>query len=127
MSDTIEQADKLSRRRARLFPILAIMLITQQLSFLTTAEHGLPLRSVDMLKISAWVVLVLVLLAALVTGGGWFRGREVRELMNDELTRENRRKALSIGFIVAIVTGVVCYVTATYEATDARYAIHVIV
>jgi len=127
MSDAIDRADKLSRRRARLFPVLAILLITQQATFLNTATHGLPLRTVDMVKISAWVVLVLVLLGALVTGGAWFRGREMRELLNDEVTRANRAAALSAGFVVAAVTGVVCYVVATYEQTDARVAAHVIV
>jgi len=127
MSDVIDRADRLSRRRARLFPVLAILLITQQASCINTVAQGLPLRAVDAVKISAWVLLVFGLLVALVTGGGWFRGREMRELLNDDVTRANRAAALSAGFVVAVLTGVVCYVVAMYEPTDARIAVHVIV
>ena len=59
-----ERADYLSRRRARMLPFLAIIYFTQQASFLSALGDGTH-RDVDHFKIGAWVVLSLVLLAAL--------------------------------------------------------------
>jgi len=61
-----EKADFLSRRRARSLPFLAIIYIAQQASYITMAS-GLAHRAVDQVKISAWLVLSAVLLAALAT------------------------------------------------------------
>ena len=51
------------------------------------------------MKIGAWVVLSLVLLAALTTKGFWFHKRDVRDMIDDEGTRANRVAALGWGFV----------------------------
>ena len=87
-----EQADHLSRRRARMLPFLAVIYLSQQVSFFADAGSGD--RPVDHVKVGAWVVLSLVLLAALTTKGFWLRRREVREMIDDETTKAHRGEAL---------------------------------
>ena len=125
----VEAAERLGRRRARILPVLAILFLTQQLSFFTSEMERTSevIRSVDHVKFGAWMALSLVLLAALYTGGFWFHRREVRDLMNDEITREHRARALSLGFLVAMLTAIALYVVDMAEPVGTRMAIHVIV
>ena len=83
-SSNAETAERLNRRRARMLPVLALFVLIQQAAYFGSGDR---LRTVDLVRNSAWIVLVAVILAGLLTGGFWFRSREVRELMNDEVTR----------------------------------------
>ena len=121
-----EEADRLSRRRARMLPFLALIYLTQQASFFTD-QHGTMDRAVDHVKLSAWVVLTLVLLAALTTKGFWLKSREVRELIDDETTRAHRGEALQWGFVFSTLTAIVLYFVTMLEPVGVREAIHVIV
>ena len=125
----VDQAEALGRRRARMLPMLAIIFITQQISFFASeAERtSAVIRSVDHVKFGAWLVLSLVLLGALYTGGFWFRSRAVRALMNDEITQANRASALSLGFLIAMLTAIGLYLVDMVEPVGTRVAIHVIV
>jgi hypothetical protein len=73
-------------------------------------------------------MLAAVILAGLVTGGFWFRSREVRELMNDEVTKATRASALTWGFTMAIVAATALFALASFApgGATAREAIHVI-
>lgn len=128
-NSTVEQADRLSRRRARMMPVLAMIFIAQQASFFAAeAEKASDVvRTVGHVKFGAWLVFSLVLLAALYTGGFWLRPRAVRALMEDEVTRDHRAKALSLGFLVAILTGIALYLVDMIEPMTSRVAIHLIV
>ena len=127
MTSHAEKADRLSRRRARMLPILALFFITQQASFFIEGSGGSAERAVDHVKLGAWLVLSLVLLAALWTGGFWLQKREVRDLMDDEVTRAHRAAALSIGFLVAMLTAIALYVVDMFEPMSSRMATHLIV
>jgi hypothetical protein len=122
---TAEEADHLSRRRARMLPFLAVIYLSQQASFFASARAGD--RPVDHVKIGAWVVLSLVLLAALTTKGFWLRSREVRDMIDDETTRAHRGDALGWGFIMATLTAIALYFVSMVEPLGAREAIHIIV
>ena len=54
---TAEQADFLSRRRARMLPLLAAIYLTQQASFFLAGDGD---RTVDHVKVGAWLLLSLV-------------------------------------------------------------------
>ena len=82
-----EQAERLSKRRARMFPVVAVFYIAQQVSYFSSLEGG---RAVDHFKIGAWAVTSAALLIALISGGGLLRGREMRAMLNDETTRAHR-------------------------------------
>jgi hypothetical protein len=120
-----EEAERLSRRRARALPFLGIVFLAQQASFLSMPEHAG--RPVDHLKISAWLVLTIVLLAGLATGGAWFRSRAVRQLVNDESTRVHRQTAYVYGFWAAMGTALGLYIVNMFEPVSGRDAVHIIV
>ena len=128
-NSAVEQADTLSRRRARMMPILAMVFIAQQASFFASESERASdvVRTVDHVKFGAWLVLSLVLLAALYTGGFWLRARAVRELMDDEVTRDHRAKALSLGFLVAMLTAIALYLVDMIDPMTTRMAIHLVV
>lgn len=117
-----EQAEYLSKRRARMLPALAAIFLAQQASYFSTPTVP---RSVDTVKISAWLVLSIVLLAALATKGFWFHSSEVRNLIDDENTRANRNHAMRSGFLFAMGAGVCVYVLTMFEPVTAREAVHV--
>ena len=128
-TSNVEQAERLGRRRARMLPLLAVIFLTQQASFFVSESEraSAVVRTVDHVKFGAWLVLSLVLLAALYTGGFWFHRREVRALMDDEITRQHRATALSLGFLVAMLTAIGLYLLDMAEPIGTRVAIHLIV
>ena len=119
-----EQAERLARRRARLLPVLTIFYLAQQVTFFASPPGD---RMVDHFKIGAWAVMSAVLLAALLTGGFWLRKPELRAMLNDELSRAHRADALAIGFVLAMLTGIVLYVLGTAIPFTDRTVIHLIV
>ena len=119
-----EQADRLSRRRARVLPVLAIFYLAQQATFFSSP---LGTRPVDHFKIGAWAAISAVLLAALITNGFWLRKPELRAMLNDELSRAHRADALRIGFVLAMIAGIILYVVGTAVPLSDREVIHLIV
>ena len=124
MMSNVEKAERLSRRRARMLPFLAVIYISQQATFFT--DDALEGRSVDHVKIGAWLVLSLVMLLALATNGFWFQSRAIRALIDDESTRAHRASAMSTGFVFAMLGGIALYLLNQFETFTAREAIHVI-
>jgi hypothetical protein len=120
-----DQAERLSMRRARALPALGVIFLAQQASFLSMSEQAA--RPVDHVKVGAWLVLTIVLLAGLATGGAWFRSRAVRELLNDESTRAHRRSGYAYGFWAAMGTAILLYVVNMFEPVSGRDAVHIIV
>lgn len=121
----IETADRLTRRRARMLPVLAIIFLTQQASyFVGHFEDGT--RTVDHVKIGAWLILSIVMLLVLTTGGFWFKPAQVRALMDDDVTRANRTEAFRIGFLVTMITGIALFFVTLFEPVTGREAIHIL-
>ena len=118
------KAERLSIRRAKAMPILAILFITQQATYIVGAGHGT--RTVDRVQVGAWLVLSVVLLLALATGGGWIYSRAVRDLANDEVTKANRDSAIAFGFFVAMAACVGLYVLTLVEPLGGRDAVHAV-
>jgi predicted CDP-diglyceride synthetase/phosphatidate cytidylyltransferase len=122
----IETADRASRRRARGLPFLAILFILQQVSYFTgTVEDGT--RTVDQVRIGAWLVLTVVLLLYLATGGSWLQRRPVRALLNDEVSRANRLEGMRAGFLAAMIAGIVIYALTYFDQMTARETVHLII
>lgn len=119
-----QEADRLSRRRARVLPVLAIFYLAQQVAFFNSLNGE---RLVDHFRIGAWVMLSTVLLAGLVTGGFWLRKPELRAMLNDELSKAHRADAVRIGFILAMATGIILYIVGTAIPISDREVIHLIV
>jgi len=118
-----EAAERLSARRTRMLPLLAILLITQQGAFFANSGSD---RIVDHVKVSAWLVMSAVILLALLTGGGWIYPKHVRNLANDEATQVNRLKAIRTGFVAAMVACLALYFLTFVEQVEVREAIHIV-
>jgi hypothetical protein len=122
-SSDVEKADRISRRRARMFPVLGIYFIAGQAVFFRQAAE--PTR-VAQFKISAWLVWALVLLIAFAFAGGHFRGKKVRALVEDEVAVANRAKGYAAGFWAAAAAAIALYVVNMFEPVSGRDAIHLI-
>lgn len=120
-----EQADRLSRRRAGMMIALALMLLIQQFAFFS--EQAGDTRPVIFVHRGAWLVLTGVILGALVTGGFWWKPKAIRALAEDDVTRANRFRALSLGFVLAIVTAMALSVLDQFEPVGLQPAIHTII
>lgn len=124
---TSERAERLQHRRARIMAVEAVLFLGLQVNYFTTAhgDIGEPLRTVDHVRLSAMVVMSIALLVLIATGGGWSAGREVRAMMNDETTRDHRRRAIVAGYwaVMASVLGI--YVLAQIEPVKLIEAIHI--
>src|SRR5437868_1737822 len=120
-----ERADFLSRRRARTLPALAMIYFAQQATFLSALGNGTH-RDADHFKIGAWVVLSLVLLAALATKGFWFQPKEVRDLIDDESTRANRLDGMRLGFMFACGAALAAYFLAEFQPLTVGETAHLV-
>jgi len=124
-SSDIDTADRLTRKRARMLPFLALIFVTQQISYFVEADARV--RMVDHVKVGAWLLLSVVLLCALATGGFWLKPRSVRALMDDEVTRANRAEAFRIGFLVTMIAGIGLYFLDQFAPMRGRETIHILV
>lgn len=122
---TAAKAEELTRRRARMLPFLALIYFSQQATYLSMTSDTAH-RAVSTVKISMWLVLSALLLAALATKGFWFQPREVRDLIDDENTRANRFDAMRMGFLSAMVAAMIIYVLTLFEAVTARDTVHIV-
>ena len=120
-----ERADYLSRRRARALPVLAVLYLSQQVTFFSALDSG-GHESARAVKIGAWLVLSAVLLAALTTKGFWLQPREVRDLIDDENTRANRLEAIRYGYIAGMLTAMAIYFWVQVEPLTAMETIHLV-
>jgi high-affinity Fe2+/Pb2+ permease len=120
----VEQAEKLSRRRASMLFGITVLFLAQQAAYFSQPPAE---RAVDYVRIGAWMLLAATLLAALLTGGFWLKPRAVRALMDDDVTQANRASALKLGFALSMATAIALYVLAIPLGLSAREVIHVIV
>jgi len=121
-----EKAEYLSRRRARMLPLLAIVFLSQQAAFFSTPGTRGD-TSAYTAKVSAWLVLSIVILAALATKGFWLEPKEVRNLIDDENTRANRNDAMRWGFLFSMSAGIAVYaLTLFHVQLSARDAVHIV-
>ena len=71
-----------------------------------------------------WCGSLLMLLA---TGGGAFRSRDVREILDDELARDQRAQAYRNAFWAVMLIALIVYVAAQFTTIDARFLAHAMV
>ncbi len=121
-----EKAEYLSNRRARMLPALAVIFLSQQAAFISTINSPAH-QSAYAVKILAWLVLSIVILAALATKGFWLEPKEVRDLIDDENTRANRNDAMRWGFLFSMAGAIpVPALTLLNVTLTARDAAHIV-
>jgi hypothetical protein len=124
MSKTdFEIADRISRRRARMLPLLGIYFLAGQAIFL---RHAAEPERIASFKISAWLVWAVVLLLALAFAGGQFRGARIHALVEDEVSRANRARGYAAGFWGGCLAAIGLYILTMFEPVTGREAIHII-
>jgi heme/copper-type cytochrome/quinol oxidase subunit 2 len=119
----VEVAERMGRARSRLFFILAMVFFAGQSLYFTSS----PLTRDSHARVGAWLILVILILMLLATGGFLLRGRNVRDLLNDETSRLNRLASQALGFWVTIITALVVYVESIFDPLTLNEGIHIIV
>lgn len=127
-------AERLQRRRIGIIWAQSLLFLVWQGSFWNAHHLGPvgaqdmagPLRTVDHVRISAYVVWAAALLVLIQVGGGLRRGPEVRAILNDEVTVAHRRKAFVAGFwaLMAAVFGV--YLLGQFEPMSTLEVAHIL-
>ncbi len=120
--DRIEKAERLGRKRSQVFFVLAMVFFAGQ-----SVYFGAPEATRDSPpRVGAWLILMLLMLLLLATGGFVLRGRAVRDLLNDESARANQLKAQATGFWATILTMIAVYIESMFDRVSLNEAAHII-
>jgi heme/copper-type cytochrome/quinol oxidase subunit 2 len=119
----IEAAERMGRARSRIFFVLAIVFFAGQSAYFASS----PATRDSHARIGAWLILVILILMLLATGGFLLKGRKVRDLLNDETVRMNRLAAQATGFWVTIIATLAVYVESIFDPVTLNEAVHIIV
>ena len=118
----VEKAERLGRKRAQVFYVLTIVFFAGQ-----GVYFGAPEATRDSPpRVGAWLILVLLMLVLLATGGFLIRGRAVRNLLNDENARANRIAAQAVGFWATILALMAIYVESMFDPVTLNQAVHIV-
>ena len=119
----VEEAERMGSARSRLFFVLAIVFFAGQSLYFSSS----PLTRDSHARVGAWLILVVLMLMLLATGGFLLRGRKVRDLLNDEASRHNRLASQAMGFWVTTITALVVYVESMFDPLTLNEGLHIIV
>ena len=106
-----ETADRLNGSRPSMLIVIVLFFLLQQAAYFS--QPPTVTRAVDYVRISGWIALATVLLAILMRGGFWFKSAAVRALMEDEVTRAHRARAVETGFVATMIAANVPRIAAT--------------
>ena len=123
--NVVEFADHISRRRV-------IGTAAATLAFLLVQMVARPVFRGDAyadsgLRAYMWPLNTALLLLLLLPIGGYIWGRRVRDLVNDEVSRNNSRTATAGAFWLAMITSLFVYVVPWGRALSAREALYLVV
>src|SRR3954451_13980119 len=119
----VEEAERMGRARSRIFFVLAIIFFAGQSAYFASS----PLTRDSHARIGAWLILVILIMMLLATGGFLLRGRKVRDLLNDETSRLNRLASQALGFWETIIACGVLYVESMVEPLTFNEGVHILV
>ena len=117
---------RIEDRTDRILLASGAMFLVWQVGYFTvihTPQSGL--RTVDLVATAGLVAWAGALLLLVATGGGAFRRREVREILDDELARAQRGKAYQNAFWALMLVAFAGYVATTVSEVPARLLAHV--
>lgn len=120
----VEIADMISRRRAWCVAAAAAAFLIIQL--IARPFFGNEVTSSHTTTVT-WGINAGALLLFLIVGGGWGYGREVRLLVNDEVSRANHYRAVWIGYWIAMVIAMTVYAMASRFMLTSRETVYIIV
>jgi hypothetical protein len=117
-----ELADLVTRRRARMMPILAILFLAGQPLYFARNQMEIDTAT----RTAVWLAWAAILLLALAMAGGHFKGKAVRDLVEDEVTRANRLRAYAAGFWTAMATVFGIYGLSIFDNIQGRESLHLV-
>ena len=123
--NAVEVADDISRRRALLFRIVAVIFLA--IEIIVRPAFRSDGYAASGWRMYAWPLNTVLLLLLLLPAGGVFWGSRVRALVNDDIARGNARLATAIGFWLAMTIALLLYVLPVAAGYTAREAIFLIV
>jgi hypothetical protein len=121
----VELADQVSRRRAIAVAIAAAVFLIIQI-VTRPVFNSEPETARHLSRAIMWAVNAAALLLLLFTGGGLMQRKEIRVLVNDEVTRAHSRSAIVIGYWSSMIIAMGLYAIAG-DGYTAREAIYLIV
>jgi hypothetical protein len=118
----IDKAERISKARSRIMAFAAVVLLIQ--AVLGVGDEASSMTPV--LRHATWGIMVLFWLIILATGG-WLRlGRNLRSLINDEVSLANRGLALQTGFWAAMLLALTVYFASLFWTISVREALRVV-
>src|SRR5947207_2052905 len=107
-NSTVELADRMSKKRAIGFAVAAgfflLIQFTTRPFFSDTGSAGA--RSAE---VWTWSATVIALLLGFATGGRLAQSRQLRPLINDEVSISNHKIAIAVGYWVAMISALALY------------------
>lgn len=101
----IEKAERMRSGRATIMMLAAVIL-----PFNAWLQYGAPEYSAAGGRGGSWLVLIGLWAIILWNGGGLRPRGRLRALLNDELSLQNRSRAIEAGFYAAILTALILFV-----------------
>ena len=125
-NEAVEIADQRSRKRAVIAAAAVLVFLGSQV-LANPFFGGEPSNARLLTPHVMWAVNAVILLLILATGGGLAGKREIRALVNDDVSRSHSRTATVTGFWVAMATALGLYVFPGADGVSGRAAVYVVV
>lgn len=123
METDVERAELADRRRGLVAPFIGLLVITANQWLFFSRDW----TDVAIWQLGLWLILVLLAFFLLMTGGLWFLPMRVRQIANDEVTRNSRQKAIQAGFVAAMLIAPLVFVVSPFEPLAAQRAAHLVI
>jgi hypothetical protein len=124
---TAQLIERLQRRRTAFTFVQAVFFAVWQASYLSLTPRDLDVLHTDNhVHVFSYVIWGVLLLTFIASGGGFIFDREIREVLNDETTREHRRRALAHGFWLAVAGAAGAFVWSLFAPITTVQALHVV-
>ena len=117
-----EAAEMLMRHRARTLPALIVLfLAVHVLNADEIVSNGIPDRS----TMGSWLILSILLLGVVATGGGFVTRRPgIRAYIDDELSLSHRQRSFALAFWVMVLGGYLLMTISLWREVDMLLAVH---
>ena len=119
----IEKAERYSRTRSIMMALMAAILLFNAATGLGDEIHS----ERPWMRHGAWAVMIGLWLIVLATGGGLNLSRNIRRVINDEVSLANRSQALQAGFWAAILIALALYFASLFWPLGPRDIVRITV
>jgi hypothetical protein len=118
----VGEAERASRARAIVMAIAAVVLIVN-----VAIQFGEPAFAADGGRSFSWIIMIGLWLVILATGGAVFpNNKAAKKLMNDELSLQNRARAIAFGFYATMIAALAVYAIAWYHPVETHDGVRLI-